>query len=525
MNPIVLATLLHLSLLIPNDRNIQKFHQAEPVLISHPIKIPGVNTMANGTTNLLLVPENRRSSKSRNIPIHFYHLPSKIVSNKPPVLYLPGGPGGSYDLRDLMLSKDGNEKSDLRRELEIYHEYRDIIIVNQRGHSFAPGFSIPNFEYSFQRGSDDEPFSSSMQASRQRDSFLKCIKNFEKMGVDVSGYDFMNIIDDLEDIRKYYDYPQIALVGTSFGSQWALGYIHKYPNFIDRAILSGVEPLDHAWDDPREIWKVYQLLDQAAQDSGMTSGEISLTQMVKEITERLDTNPVSFHLLVPEKNIDKEVIIGVDDFKNALMCPYAEDRVEALELWPKYITEMYHGDFSLIAHRSMRGRDGTSWSLMINHLIDNSIDISPEREKLISSREELAWLRDPSINYQHTRQVNPTPRISEFFRKPVKDDIPILMIHGNMDWNTPIENAHYVNEHYLSTKVITVNNGTHSAKRELIQSDFSSAKEILEFMNREFKSSTSAEYFSGLPDKIDLGPINFDPIESPSILYEALGLN
>ncbi len=495
-------------------------------VLSNPIHINEEGLDFKGTTNLIIVPENRTNKDSRMIAVQYFYFPAKTPSYLAPVYYLPGGPGGMYAQKHFY-ERYGKERATAWTfELEILNEKRDLIIVNQRGQSYAPGFPLPNFEYNFERGRKDEVLDLEKKAKQQTIAFEKCIQQFNEYGVDVKGYDITNMVEDLESIRSYHDHEEIALVGTSFGSQWAMAYMHMHTDKVDRLLLSGVEPLDHSWDDPKGIWNVLKRIEKEAlenQEIASHLPKIGLTEAVKLISSKLKSSPVKVPLKIEEKNLDDTILLGVDDFHYDFMCPFAEDRTEALELWPKYISEIYRGDFTGLAFRANSGREGKSWSLMMNHLVDNSLDISPQRELFLKSRKESDWIGRPFINYLHTRTVNPTNKISEDLRKPIKNPIPILMIQGNMDWNTPIENAHYVQDHYTQTHLITINRGTHSSKRELILSHKKEAAEILDFMNQDFTKTSFSDYKRSLPDQIDLPGINFDPIQGSSILDEVLG--
>ena len=66
------------------------------------------------------------------------------------------------------------------------------------------------------------PFDFSVMAQREKDAILESLKELKADNIDPSGYDIHNIIDDIEDIRQFLNYEKVALVGTSFGSQWAL---------------------------------------------------------------------------------------------------------------------------------------------------------------------------------------------------------------------------------------------------------------------------------------------------------------
>lgn len=494
-------------------------------LVSHPLSIDGEEGLDfHGTENLILVPENRANAKSRMISIHFFHFPAKEKATLPPVFYLPGGPGGSYARKHFYESYGGKRATAWTTELEVYNKNRDLIIVNQRGNSDAPGFSIPDYEYSFVRGYKEEAFDRVAKAERQRDAFAKSIEKFKKMGMDPAGYDILNIVDDLEDIRMHYGYDKIALVGTSFGSQWALAYMQRHKGHVDRALLSGVEPLDHTYDDAQEIWKVYeQLAELAESDPGIKDDlpEVGLLEAFKTIVKRLEDGPIKVKLDIPELGIKATVPIGVGDFHYSTMSPIANSRKSAMESWPQYVSELYEEDYRVIALMAYRGRAGNTSTLMMSHSIDNSLGISADRDKQLQSREANRWLGDPSVNYRQTKKVSPTPIVDPAFRIPEKNNTPVLMIQGNMDWNTPFSNASYLMPFLENGHLLEVEGGTHGAKRELILEDEVLALKLFSFMSKDFEKTSFESFQQTLPTSFKLPKLTFTTLDSQS-LFEQL---
>lgn len=496
----------------------------KPAIISQPLQIESEAFEFLGTENLILLPENRSDPNSRKIAIHFLHFPAQIRDSLPPVFFLPGGPGGSFETRDFDVERGGSWSKVWTYELKSLNKYRDLILLNQRGNSSAPGLPIPDFSYRYRRGFKDKAFDRKAKAERQAAAFAKALEEFQAKGIDVRGYDILNMADDIEDVRLHFGYEKVALVGSSFGAQWAFAYMKRYEEHVDRVLMSSVEPLDHTYDDPGEVWKAYQRLAKVADKDPKLAGnlpEIGIEEAYKEIVRKLEKGPLRVPLDIPEAEIKDTIEVGLGDLHYSPMSPIAESRRDALASWPKYVNELYRGDFRLLALRIYLGRDGYSNSSVFGHLIDNSLGITKKRDELLLSREENRWLGDPAVNYRQTKKVSLTPVVSDDFRKAKKQHIPLLMIQGDMDWNTPLANATEILPFYPQGHLITVGKGTHSSRRELILDNPELGDLILHFMDIDLEKESLSDYFNQLPERHDLPSLNFTPIEGES-LYEKL---
>ena len=123
----------------------------------------------------------------------------------------------------------------------------------------------------------------------------------------------------------------------------------------------------------------------------------------------------------------------MEDFKRNLRYPYGPT-----EAWPKYITELYNGDYRLLALWAKERRGGTATTLMLNSLVDVSLGISEDRLQLIKSREELQWMRSPTQTFDALKEVMVTPDVGDEMRKIKPTNVPIVILQGNMDVNTPL---------------------------------------------------------------------------------------
>jgi len=494
----------------------QVVNQAE-LVASQPVNITDEGFDFTGTSNLVRIPENRSNSSSRDIVIQYFHFKAKEESNLSPVFFLGAGPGEPYNIKAFY---NGSRARAWIWELEHVNKKRDVVLLNQRGNHDAPGIQINNFKFRFRHGEKEKPLDAKLRSKNIKNAYQRKVKYYKDQGIDLAGYDIINFTDDIESVRKLLGAEKIALIGNSFGSQWALAYMQRYPDHVDRALLSCVEPLDHNYDDPQGVWKVLEKIEQHAQaDTSILKNlpDVGLIEAYKTIVRRLEISPVSVPINVPGEEINDTIIIGVDDFRFDRMNPFARGRLERIESWPKYISELYKGDYRALALVLAYYRGGRSSRRMIDPLVNNSLGISTEREAVIANRSVIKWLGDINVTYTATKSVCPTKLVDDDFRTHQIHRIPTIIIHGDMDISTPYENATYLMNYLKQGHLVTVVNGTHSAKRSLILSDSKLASKIYNFMNVDFSQESFINFKEGLPNKYRLPQFEFWQIRGESI--------
>src|SRR6185436_17373729 len=114
------------------------------------------------------------------------------------------------------------------------------LFVNQRGNPSVPGAA--KMVATFAPLPLDRAATPESEAAWARRAVQEGQEAWSRQGVDLAGYDIINIADDVEDLRKALGYQQIILRGGSFGSQWSFAILKRHPASIDRALLRGIEP-------------------------------------------------------------------------------------------------------------------------------------------------------------------------------------------------------------------------------------------------------------------------------------------
>lgn len=476
---------------------------------------------------LLFVPENRADPASRTIAVHFLRFRSLVPassgreSRRPPVFLMPGGPGSEYDFSD---------RWD-REALKHLRKTRDVVYISQRGNPRAPGL-VPALTMFGARLPLDQPNSTRFGRDTQRAALKASIEEWTRRGVDLRGYDIMNVVDDVHDLRAALGYDKVVLRGCSFGSQWGLAYMKRWPETVDRALLSGVEPLDYTFDDPKAVWaSIVRLAQQAEADSTFSKHVPSsgLIAALQRTMRRLETQPVKVRIEEPRTNRPIDVVVGADDLRELVRNPNAfasGSRLQSLANWPRFIVEVAAGDYRYLAAKTAELRMQTRSRPLIGLLIDNSLDITAARDASLVAAPEARWLGDINQDYRDTRALTPTGRVGDDFRADWPIDVPVLLINGDLDWSTPIESARHLLGFLKEGHLVEIGGGTHCTElSEVMAQQPASMRRLYSFIDADFTATPPRKFFGSLPSRLALAPLRFqEPTGNPS-LYEQWRLN
>ncbi|MEM1144318.1 MAG: alpha/beta hydrolase [Pseudomonadota bacterium] len=450
---------------------------------------------------------------SRVIPIHFMRFSAEQpVKDRPPVFLVAGGPGSLYDFETDRHFEVANR---LRRT-------RDLVYVGQRGNPREPVLVSPLYMEGRQRPLD-KPSEPATERVVLREQLMTAQEHLTSLGIDLRGYDILNIVDDLYEVRAALGYNKIALRGCSFGSQWSMSYMKRWPETVERALLSGVEPLDYAYDDPRGLWNGFARLATLAEaDTDLASDipEGGIMQALKTVIERLEESPVSVELNTPDGSVI-DVVVGAHDVRQALRYSYGQSRWERHENWPKFILEMYNGDFRYLAALAAEERSEAGRSTLIGVLIDNSLGISSGREAELLERNEARWLGDINAYYRDTRDLTATQRVDDAFRADFRIDVPVLLVNGDIDWSTPLENAEHELTQLDRGHLLRVNGAGHCPIAVELRDH---VPELMEQVYRFFEAdfSENTDFFDTLPDSVNLPAYDFATLSGPSLYEQAV---
>jgi pimeloyl-ACP methyl ester carboxylesterase len=184
----------------------------------------------------VVVHENPLDTSSRRIMLPVLRILSPNKNAQEPIFWLNGGPGLS------------NMKY---RPFTPLLENHDIVLVGYRGVDGSVVLNSDEIQRALE-GTDgylpgDESLRSLSEALRSFSDRLKA------QHVDLAHYTMVEVISDLECVRKALGYARINLSIMSYGTRLALLYSHLHPEVVFRSVMIGANPPGRfAWD-PRKV--------------------------------------------------------------------------------------------------------------------------------------------------------------------------------------------------------------------------------------------------------------------------------
>lgn len=465
-------------------------HKAGDIVLEQHRVESGVGMSVSYEIGTLYVPENRRNATSRVIGVGFARIKAPEPTGAPPVFWLPGGPGLS--VLGAFTDQDDAARSRLRH-WSTFGAVGDLVIVEQRGYSVRGEM----LEGTMESQPLDQPASVRADIEGMRALARHAIAaNPDK---DLSGYDIGQFAADVDDLRRALGYDRISLFGGSFGSQWSLAVIRLYPQTVARAVLSSVEPLDNGYDMPSQVHAALQRIAYDADRDPRLKPYLprgGLMAAIGELHACFARGPIQVEVGDDAGQV-RSVSLGIGDLQMALL-----SHTQEAGQWPAFILSLYHGHYERWAREVIESRQASPTKL-IGPLADSSLGVTAAREHLLRT--------DPAIGLLGTWNFQgniasasdwPTPDMGDGFRKPVRNTMPIVFVHGDWDTSTPIDNTLGLLPYFPDGHAILVHRGGHDGTFYQLRGDAATRQAVYDFLK---SGDTDA-----LPVEVSLPSPQFD---------------
>jgi pimeloyl-ACP methyl ester carboxylesterase len=388
----------------------------------------------------LLVPEDRTDPKSRKIEIGFIRFPTTSADPGPPIVYLAGGPGGSG------VSAARGARQPIFLELR---KVADVIALDQRG----TGFSNHIPPCTADRRLDPVKILSEATLTRYyADTLRVCLGRWTGAGVAVRGYTTVQSADDIEDLRRALGARQVDLWGISYGTHLAMAAMRRHPASIRRVALASAEGMDQTVKLPSNLEPVYGRIDAAAGGG--------LADRMRRVHARFDAEPQTF---TGVSKAGARFSFRTDSFVFRLIASSLPKNPNGIPALVQTYAALETGQTDELAAALYEDSYAKPLTLRgMGELMDIASGISGAR--LAQFRKQApGGLSGAGHNFPmpQLRGAVSGLDLGDAFRREVATNHPVLLLSGDLDVRTPIEEQAAATSGLSGLHQVVVRNGGH----------------------------------------------------------------
>jgi pimeloyl-ACP methyl ester carboxylesterase len=382
------------------------------------------NTSRGGriSTGTFAVPENRFEDGGRLIHLDVIVLHARAASPFPdPYFPLAGGPG-----------------QDVTRSVRGYVDFwvrdqRDIVLVSQRG---TGGDNRLDCDVN----GHDGDLQTYLGPIFTVEDFQACLRRLQQE-YDLSRYSTFDAAEDINELRLALGYEKINIDGTSYGTRMALIYMRQHPETVRSAMLSGVVPIANKnplYHAPAAHEAVRLLLAECAADPDCSNAYPGLEDEFLMVLERLGKQAKDVTVSHPATGVEASITLSRSGFAEALRTMMYTRRGQSQ--LPRLIHQAFEGDYRPFAQAGLERERALRRILAFGHLlcITCAEDVDRITEEEILKATTGTFQGDERVRDQIAIcEIWPRSRLPEDFGDPVSEDIPTLILSGDLDPVTP----------------------------------------------------------------------------------------
>lgn len=418
-----------------------------------------------GTLEVL---ENPAARDGRRIPIYFQVIKARSAEVLPdPLLFFTGGPGLAAtetvppDLGLLLEPPDGDPRAVPRwvTAFDALWQHRDLLFVDVRGTGRSNGLdclTIPETgPWSLRPLVETAPFDPK--------AMRRCRRDLE-LHADLTQYTTTRAAADVDAVREALGYPEVNVIGGSYGSRIGLEYLRRHGGHVRTATLSFVAPsfASLVTTLPRDVDEVLEIVLAACEADAICSGAFPDVRADLASVAAIDWKNVSTAVTNPLSGERETVALR-------------RDRVVSAIRYMLYSTDL-QAQLPLVLHETARG----NYEALARMVVVPSIDLTRAFYEgffaAIKCSEELAF-----VDYEEAGKIAdgsffgrarldpeteicmswPKAEVPSDFHDPVRSTVPTLLFNGDRDVATPARLARQVVQTLPNGLYVELHNRSH----------------------------------------------------------------
>ncbi len=435
-------------------------------------------TVVKGDVGKLMVSENRDNPYAEEIAIHFIRLKSTNPNPQAPIMYLEGGPGSSCTWQA--------ENEHYLENWLSYLALGDVILVDQRG----TGAGTERVLYLWKK----DPPADILANYETLENHAKKVKQaaleaFNQRGVDLKGYTTLESAKDLDQLRKALSYEKISLLGFSYGTHLGQAYMKYFGDYVDQAVLAGVEGLNHTFKLPSAMDIHFRKLALMSNADNRVNKEVpDLLALYKKVIENLKKNPVEIEVISLLSGQPIPMKIGEFGLNLILFLDLGD--ASDLPVIPRLLYQIDQGDYSSLRWFIQKRMSFLYGTQGMATTMDPASGVTASRLSRIATEQKSTLFGKLYGFLQGSDPAWPNPDLGEDFRAPLTSNIRTLFLSGTLDFNTPPYQAEEVKWGFSNSSHLIVNNAGH----EQILNHPKATETIIRFLKRENVADVALSY-------------------------------
>jgi pimeloyl-ACP methyl ester carboxylesterase len=424
----------------------------EPKFLESEESLFKINEGQEYTFGYIEVPENRSNPQSRMIRLPVYIFKSRNANPAPdPIIYTVGGPGQT------------TMPSVQYMAYYTFLDDRDFILMEQRGTYYAqPALPCPQWEEALYLsnlpGSDVH-----LKAKRLAEAAVLCRDSLVSQGIDLNGYNTLEIANDVADLVKVLNIEEYNLWTISYSTKVAQVVMRDFPEGLRSVVMDSALPLEVNYEEENVtnlMTLVDNLLDECAVNKECSEAFPDLKNKFYQYLSNKTQDPLQIQVINPNNKKEETFLLKGKDLISVITNNSKKDV-------PYEINKLLNNDLStlkaeleeLFIKKSISRSMGMRLSVWC---AEESPFVSQEKIEMEKSKYPFLEGISPAFIEKEMCTIWGVEKVADIENKPVKSNIPVLVINGGYDHETPSVWAYNMKKNLKNSHHLIFRGWTHT---------------------------------------------------------------